>query len=606
MLQLRLGQLDLTGSAEQTLIERKPPRLRFGVMCHAQGLTQFALECIHLIADLAVPELLIVDASPPRRSGWREKLKKAVRLNGNLWAVQNRLFSSRDIPAYRVTPLEETFPNVPRLACSVARKEKWSEYFSAEDIARIRGYQLDFILKFGYGIVRGDILSAARHGIWSFHHDDEQKYRGGPPAFWEIHSGDPVTGALFQRINEKLDGGIVLQKIYVPTAGTSYRANLQRIHESSTHMVRRVCLDVLSGNAGYLEAPPSQSKAPIYRAPNDLQVLQFWLRLAGNWLRYKLANQRVDDWNVGLVRAGAETFLDESFRPKVEWSTYREKHQMLADPTLIPTSEGVRILCEEFSWLSESGRILELRPAPDGTLSHGTPAIDEPAHMSYPYVLEDAGRLYCIPECAERSEVPLYRWDPDPGRWVRDGVLLEGVDAVDATVFRAGGAWWLFHSLAHGVGQWSLYVWKAEDLHGPWQPHPANPVKTDVSSSRPAGSPFWFQEKLYRPAQDGRNSYGSALAINRIDNLSLDGFREVTVRRILPDQSWPYPHGIHTLNGFHGLTVIDAKRHAWPPGLIFKRFLHKRLGRSRQRTFDYRSGRFQFESPELRTLSAHK
>jgi hypothetical protein len=223
------------------------------------------------------------------------------------------------------------------------------------------------------------------------------------------------------------------------------------------------------------------------------------------------------------------------------------------------------------------------------------PAIDEPVHMSYPYVLEDGGEIFCIPECAERREVALYRWDRETKRWRRDSVLMEGIAAVDATVFQAYGTWWLLHSEAEGLGRWSLYVWGANDLRGPWRPHPANPVKTDVSCSRPGGKPFWHEGKLYRPAQDGRNSYGGALVINRIDNLSMEEFQEVPVRRIAPNPRWPYPDGIHTLNGFEGLSVIDAKRHTWPPELILKRFWFSRRGRPRPRIFRYTNSGFQLE-----------
>ena len=140
--------------------------LRFGIMCPARGLSQFAEDCIQNIRDLATPELLILDASDPRRSSAWEKLKKSVSLNGNLWYLQNRLFPIDDIPAYRTKPIDECFPNVARLPCSVTRKGKWSEYFSPEDIDRIRDHRLDFILKFAYGIVRvrpgsvspGDVL----------------------------------------------------------------------------------------------------------------------------------------------------------------------------------------------------------------------------------------------------------------------------------------------------------------------------------------------------------------------------------------------------------------------------------------------------------------
>jgi len=574
--------------------------LRFGVMCPAQGIKEFALACIEQIQDLAKLELLIVDISPPRSTSWRKKAKKIACLKGNLWLLQNRLFPISKIPAYRTRPIRECFPNIPALPCAVTRKGKWSEYFSTEDIARIREYQLDFILKFGYGIIRGDILSAARYGIWSFHHDDEQKYRGGPPAFWEIYQNDPVTGAVLQRLTETLDGGVVLKKIWVPTLGNSHAANLQRIQESSAHMVRWVCLDVLNGRADYLEKAAEKPRAPIYRAPNDLQMLKFWWRILSNRIRYKLSDQRIDIWNIGLVHASPEAFLDESFQPEIKWLPYRERYQMVADPNLAPSRDGLRILCEEFNWFSEAGRILEIRSASDGSFACGTVAIDEGVHMSYPFTFQYGDNLYCIPECNKRKEVPLYRWDEKTQRWLYEGALLRGIEAVDATVFEAYGAWWLFHSMSSGVGRWSLYIWKASDPRGPWQPHPANPVKTDVSSSRPAGKPFWYKGQLYRPAQDLRKCYGSALVINRIDVLSLTEFHETTVRRVSPDPNWPYPHGIHTLNSNGELTVIDAKRHAWPATLILKRCLYKTLGRPRPSIFRYQASGFRCDpGPKL-------
>lgn len=250
-------------------------------------------------------------------------------------------------------------------------------------------------------------------------------------------------------------------------------------------MVRWVCLDIRANNASYLEANPSLSTAPIFRAPTDWQMLRFWWRLARNWIHYKLENQRVDDWNIGLVPGGPHEFLKESFDPAVEWSAYREKHQMVADPFFVPVAGEVRLLCEECSWFSETGRILEIIRGPDGRLSQGIPAIDETVHMSYPYTFEHAGVLYCVPECGARREVALYRWwEAATSGWVRDGVLLTDIAAVDATVFEADGRWWLLHSSDDGVGPWSLYVWAADSLRGPWRPHLRIPTIVITQSER--------------------------------------------------------------------------------------------------------------------------
>lgn len=551
--------------------------LRFGVMCSANGLTEFARKCIANITkdSLAEPALLIIDPSVNVPSSARQKLRKSLRLEGNLWHLQSKLFPVPRIQAYQMQPLEACMPGIARMVCKPELKGKWSQYFLAEDVAEIQSHNLDFILKFAFGITRGAVLESARYGVWSFHHDDEDKYRGGPPAFWEVYHGDPVTGALLQRLNDRLDGGVVLYKCFVPTNGASYRANLQRIQECSWHMVRWACLDLKQGRTEAFRAPPSKTTAPIYKAPTDLQMLRFWLRLAGNWIGYKVANQRLDEWNVGLVKYPQQAFLDAEFKPAVEWSSYREYGQMVADPFLLPMGDSSRILVEELNWSTEKGRISEIRI--EGAQTTITPIIDEGLHMSYPYCFQDQGATYVIPECGEARSIFLYRLDESTGTWRREALLVDELDALDATVFQHDGRWWLMCSRNEGCGPWSLYLWHAPALLGPWEPHVGNPVKTDVKSSRPAGNPFWHEGCLYRPSQDGRTSYGGALCINRIDELNVERFRETPVRWISPDPHSPYPHGLHTLSGTGQMSIIDGKRHTWPLKLLLRRQFAKRL-----------------------------
>ena len=63
--------------------------------------------------------------------------------------------------------------NVPFIHCKTIRKSKFSQYFNKKDIENINQYKLDIIMRFGFGIIRGDIINVPQFGIWSFHHDDE-------------------------------------------------------------------------------------------------------------------------------------------------------------------------------------------------------------------------------------------------------------------------------------------------------------------------------------------------------------------------------------------------------------------------------------------------
>ena len=65
----------------------------------------------------------------------------------------------------------------------------------------------------------------------------------------------------------------------------SYGENLNAIVWATAHMPARVCRDILGGCARYLEAPPSRTEAPIYRPPNDLQMLRFLIKTWSAWVK---------------------------------------------------------------------------------------------------------------------------------------------------------------------------------------------------------------------------------------------------------------------------------------------------------------------------------
>jgi len=201
--------------------------------------------------------------------------------------------------------------------------------------------------------------------------------------------------------------------------------------------------------------------------------------------------------------------------------------------------------------------------------------IDEGVHMSYPFPLFHEGRQYCIPESQARREIAIYRMEEGSGRWVKAGVLVRDFAAVDATVIQRDGRWWLFCGCNEDLRDAKLFIWHAADLFGPWEPHTLNPVKCDVRCSRPGGTPFVHEGKLYRPAQDSSVSYGCALSINRIDRLTPDEFEETTVARIQPPSHSRYRDGLHTLSAAGGMTVVDGKRMSPVMSLAWRRMLHK-------------------------------
>ena len=89
--------------------------------------------------------------------------------------------------------------------------------FNEADIAAVKRDSLDVIVRFGFNSLSGEILSAARYGVWSYHHGDNNKYRGGPAGFWEMYERNPLTAAILQILSDDIDGGQVIYRSYGAT-----------------------------------------------------------------------------------------------------------------------------------------------------------------------------------------------------------------------------------------------------------------------------------------------------------------------------------------------------------------------------------------------------
>jgi len=91
-----------------------------------------------------------------------------------------------------------------------------------------------------------------------------------------------------------------------------------------------------------------------------------------------------------------------------------------------------------------------------------------------------------------------------------------------------------------------------------WEPHPKNPIISDVRQARPAGKIFSFKDKLYRPSQNGSKFYGYGVSINQINNISKNEYEETSITSILPNWDKNITR-VHTFAYDSGLSMIDAK-----------------------------------------------
>ncbi|MEM7166373.1 MAG: hypothetical protein AAF581_12975 [Planctomycetota bacterium] len=263
-------------------------QLRFGVMGDGTCYPAWIADCIRSLCALDGVQLsaLIVDARQARPvAPWRSRLRtlREVFLGRNgLWRLFYRFFVAPRTWAMQTVDLNAEFADVPRLEVETIRKGKVSNYFSAADRKAVREMDLDFVLLFGFGIVRGKVLDIPRFGIWSFHHDDPENYRGGPPCFWPIYRGEKTNGAMLQRITNRIDGGVVLRSANFPICDTSYVKNRDQTFVRSAQWPAEVCEQIMEGNTAAFDSPPLNSEAPMNTIPTNTQMLTFAIRLLKN------------------------------------------------------------------------------------------------------------------------------------------------------------------------------------------------------------------------------------------------------------------------------------------------------------------------------------
>jgi len=548
-----------------------PRRLRFGIMCSGTRFHAWEAHCIReLLAVEGVELALLVvdpegDLEPPRGSLWQR-----IRSPAAGYKLFKRFSIIDKLESERPVELEELLRGVPRRVCRAVRSGKFTQYFSAEDVAAVRAHELDFILRFAYNIIRGEILESARLGVWSFHHGDIDKIRGQPACLWELLIPDPVTGVTLQRLTEGLDNGVVLKQAWFQTQLKSYRKSRDAAFLDSTDLPARVCRDLLAGRGEYVSGPASPTRAPVYRMPTNTQSLGLAVRLcmrrlsdACVWLF------RHRQWNVGIADAPIHAFLAPGFAPKVRWLPAPARRRFVADPFGIRRGATTTILAEELDQAEQIGRIVAIE-WPDGGAPHVRRGVlDFDVHASYPHLLEHEGSIWCVPEISASGELALFRALEFPLRWEKVATLSRGIAALDASLVQHEGRWWMFYGVEGRKGAVHLHAQHASTLAGPWSAHACNPLKTDVRGTRPGGTLFHHEGALYRPAQDGTHGYGSGVTINRVTRLSPTEFAETPAALVRPDASGPYPSGVHTLSSLGDRTLIDGQRTLFVPALFF-------------------------------------
>lgn len=445
------------------------------------------------------------------------------------------------------------------------RRQQFSDYIEGDDLARVQARDLDVLIRFGFRVLRGGILSSARYGVWSYHHADNRVNRGGPAGYWEVMQSSPVTGSMLQILTEDLDGGRVLYRSYSSTHEMSLADNGSQVKWKSLHFTPRKLKELYEEGEETFLARVKEENAHLqfydrrlYKVPtNSERSVLLWKKLL------QKVRRKWDD-----TFYFRQWFLLYDIGERMSTSLWHfkritpPKDRFWADPFIVARDNKYYVFIEEFLFSEKKGHISLIVMNKDGSWEMPVRVLEASYHLSYPFVFEFENNLYMIPESYDNQTVELYRCTAFPRKWEFQKNLMEKCGAIDTTLFQWQGKWWMFANQIETAGASfcdELFLYYSDSPFSEnWTPHPRNPIVSDVRSARPAGRLFVRNGRLYRPSQNSSRHYGYGFNICEITKLTETEYEEKIVSRVEPNWDQNIV-STHTINYEDGLTIVDGQ-----------------------------------------------
>ena len=225
-----------------------------------------------------------------------------------------------------------------------------------------------------------------------------------------------------------------------------------------------------------------------------------------------------------------------------------------ADPFLFVHKGWLFLFYEDLHYYGNGGNIAMVKT---NDLVHWTKPVnilDDNYHYSFPFIFEDEGNVYMIPETGcnnifeqpERPKEIIYNF-------------------CDNVLYKKEGVYYLFTSTWDGTA-YKLELYTSDKLDGQYKAHPCSPIRYDNKYGRNGGPLIEHEGKLYRVAQDCAETYGGDIHLLEIEDITPTIYREkVYKENLIPKMQSYYKDGGHQLSfaEFKGKTIIatDAKNY---------------------------------------------
>lgn len=277
-------------------------------------------------------------------------------------------------------------------------------------------------------------------------------------------------------------------------------------------------------------------------------------------------------YNIGFFDYSSSSLMQGEC--PVCWMEHPYKDRFFADPFILSVSETeIKVLAEDFEYSRWKGSIsLLVVDRQNYMLKRKKTLLDLDTHLSFPFILRMETNVYVIPENSASGRLTAYKYDVGCESLTTVSELTE-MPVIDPVVWIDGQKYYLFGSLKGKDENEALYQWKSENALSGYRLVKTSPIKQDKSCTRRGGNFFMMNGVMHAATQCCERSYGEALNICRVEDMSNGVLRETVVSTLKPVE--PYKGGLHTLNIHEGICVVDGLTFLFRPFEKMKRVLKR-------------------------------
>lgn len=372
-------------------------------------------------------------------------------------------------------------------------------------------------------------------------------------AFWAVYFSLPSTEFYIELWTNQFTQGKILFKGSTRTKGC-HSENILTFLNSKNSYMSDIILEYVKNNKFTLPLKEILNSKK-FKTPKFYQLFYYCFKVGKVFISLAVQKKllkKSERWSVAFLN----TFWEEASLSKGTVIKNLPNH-FFADPFVHTKDAKTICFVEDYNYIDKKGsiRAIELVDAKSYVILDTV--IEEPFHMSFPYLFEYDDELYMVPETSENNAIRLYKCIEYPLKWQYQKNLMSDIKVVDTMIFKHEERWWLLCNGQRDNGLSLMAFYTDNPLSGDWVEHNANPLVFDISKGRNGGVLYDRESNPIRVRQKSEfNQYGKSFSLAKIKELTINSFKEEEIKKVNPN-FFKDIKGCHHMHSNGEFTVYD-------------------------------------------------